>query len=243
LKNIIIRYRKSLKVYKKGSKVDERKYLMNKKIDISILKSIYRDISMKNISGLEKKELIKEYFKFQDFNNKIFENISAYDMASILNSYNDWYIKKDKEPHSFRIKPGDIFCIELGCFNVKYEMSYIHTGLVLRKIGCTILIVPGSSKKYNKGNFLIEDVDKGDGFKENTGLLIDQSKFVSINRIVGSKLGEVKKDTLTRIENKFSEVCSSRIFNEKKMLERENESLKKDILRLENEIKSLKENK
>jgi mRNA-degrading endonuclease toxin of MazEF toxin-antitoxin module len=209
-----------------------------KRIDINVLKSVYQDISMKRIQAIEKPELVKEFFKYIDFNNNIFEKKSAYDIASILNSYNDWYVKKDKEPKSFNIRPGDIFCVELGCFNVKYEMSYIHTCIVLKKIGYTVLIVPGSSKKYKKNNFLIEDIEKGDGFKENTGVLIDQSKFVSINRIVGSRLGMVSKETLKRVENKFLEVCSPNKYNKLKLLEKENNDLKEEIIELKKKLEN-----
>lgn len=212
-------------------------------IDIDVLKSFYQNDLMKNVSAIEKPELTKEFIKYLNLNNKILTDESAYEVSSIINGFWNWYRNKNKNPINFPVKSRDVFLVDLGTYNLKYEAGYFHPCVVIKKYGTMVLVLPGSSKKYGKRSFLIENVTTDDGFKENTGLQIDQLRFVSIQRIVGSKVGELSIDKFKTIEEKMLKAYFENYFNmNEKMindLKVENENLLKEVKNLNKENEKL----
>lgn len=200
-----------------------------KQIHETILKRYTENVLMKSSDALENSELIKEYFILQDLLNDFVQKENAYEVANTIKSFNYWNLNKDREPVGFKIKPKDVFYIDLGAFNIKYEESFLHSCLVIKKYGTMVLVVAGSSKKYGKNNFLIEDVQAGDGFRDNTGLFIDQIRCVSVTRIKGKKIGEISDQTFDRVKNKIIEAYFPDKHEELKKLKIKNDKLEEEI--------------
>lgn len=211
------------------------------RIDNNILTKYTEDVKMKSKDALDNKELVNEYFVFQNLLNKFIATGNAYEVANIMKSFNLWNLNKDREPKGFKIQPKDVFYVDLGAFNVKYEESFLHSCLVIKKFGTMVLVVPGSSKKYGKNNFLIEDINAGDGFRDGTGLFIDQIRCVSVTRIKGKKIGQVDDKTFKRVKDKIIEAYFKDIKDELKQSEDNNQLLKKENAALKQEYENLKE--
>lgn len=180
----------------------------------TVLKKYCENVCYKTITAMSQEALIKEFLLYSNLNNEFASNSSAYDLANSLRSFDFWFSKRNVEPKHFPIKNGSVFYIDLGAFNLKYETGYIHSCIVLKQLGKMLIVAPGSTKKYGKGNYLIEDVIAGDGFASNTGVLIDQIRCVSITRVKGKKIGEVSSPTLRRIEEKVFNAILSDLYKD-----------------------------
>ena len=209
-------------------------------LDEDILKIFCSDIKYKSISSTSQEPLVKEFLKYNDLNNVFANSSSSYDLANTLRSFDFWFSKRSEEPKYFPVKEGSIYYLDLGAYNLKYETGFIHSCIILKQWSTMVLVIPGSSKKYKKNNFLIEDVKAGDGFRENTGVLIDQSRFVSITRIRGKVLGEIKPETLKRIKDKYLNITLPDLHKSYAEIQNENNTLKGEIAIKEEEIEALK---
>lgn len=209
-------------------------------LDDSILKKYCENISYKSTAAINEPDLIKEFFKYQNMNNELGEELYAYDLSSNMRSFDFWFSKRNDEPRHFPVRAGEIYFIDLGAYNLKYETGFLHSCLILKQCSKMILVIPGSTKRYGRNNFLIEDVNAGDGFKEDTGVLIDQMRFVSITRIRGRKLGSVCPDTLKRIQRKVFENSFPSLFKEFSELEIDKENYIDQVNEKDKEIEFLK---
>lgn len=211
------------------------------KLDDNMLKKYCEDNSKKGIPAIKEPEVVKEFLKFMQLNQEFFSVCSAYDAASLMRSYGFWHDKKDSEPKVFSVNPKEVYYVDLGAFNLKYEEGFLHSCIIVKRYGTMVLVIPGSSKKFKKGNFLIEDVVAGDGFRDNTGVMIDQLQCVSITRIRGKKIGEVKEETFKRIENKILEAFMPEKSKQLRTLVSENNSLKKELEEYKKRVSDLEE--
>ena len=198
-------------------------------IDDTKLNKYCENEAYKSILSVNESDVIKEYFKYQTMNNIFTEKSNAYELSNTMKSFSFWFSKRDSEPNYFPVQPGQVYYVDLGAYNLKYETGFIHSCLILKQCSTMILIVPGSTKKYGKKIFLIEDINAGDGFKENTGILIDQMRFVSITRIRGKLLGTVHPDTLERVEKKIFQNSFPRHFQKFSKLEMDNKKYLEQI--------------
>jgi len=213
-------------------------------IDESVLKRYCEDDSKKSINSLQEPDLISQFLEYIKLNQDFAKNSNAYELASVIRSYHFWYEKKEEDPPIFPVYPRDIFYVDLGGFNLRYEEGYMHSCLILKRFSGMVLVVPGSTKKYGKKNFLIEPVQAGDGFKSDTGVMIDQLRCVSTTRIRGKKIGQVSPETFQRINDKILRAYFTEKFEEltklvedNKDLKNENEALK---LQIEEHIEKIK---
>lgn len=211
------------------------------RLDDNVLRKLCEDLSKKKSPAISEPELVSEYLKFIQMNNELMNIGSAYDIASIIRSYDFWYGKKDAEPKTFYVNPKEVYYVDLGAFNLKYEEGFLHSCVVIKKYGTMVLVVPGSTKKYGKKHFLIENVSAGDGFIEDTGVMIDQLRCVSITRIRGKIIGTMTDPTFSKIENKIFEAYLCNKFKENEDLKHENENLKKEIDEYKETIEKLKQ--
>jgi hypothetical protein len=210
-------------------------------VNDNILKAFCEDDSKKSIPAVKEDQLMKQYLEFMKLHQDYAMISSAYDLANIIRSYNFWYKNKDIEPNIFDVNPGDVYYVDLGSFNLKYEEGYIHSCLVIKRFSGMVLVAPGSTKKYGKKNYLIEPVNAGDGFKENTGVMIDQLRCVSITRLRGTIIGQMNKPTLDKILDKIMDAYMKDAANSLKSLTTENAQLKVDIEGYKEKIKNLEE--
>lgn len=113
-------------------------------------------------------------------------------------------------------------------------MSYLHPCIVLEDSNAGFcLLVPCSTGKFGKKNKYIINGYTKDGFKSNTGVLIDSLRCISKTRI-NRKVGEVSLEFYDRINNKIlSEYFKKQVLDMK--------NLKKDYDRILEENIKLKE--
>ena len=88
-----------------------------------------------------------------------------------------------------------------------------------------------------KKNDLIFNIKAGDGFKKNTGLLLDQIRCVSTTRLtkieIKGKQSKVSEETFNNIQDAIIKKIFGKKHEEIQSIKRENNKLKKEI----NEIK------
>lgn len=218
-------------------------------IDERELKTFCEDVTKKSVPAVDEPKLVKEFLKYIQMHNEFMLTSSAYEIASTIRSYNTWYLNKDLSPRSAWVSPREVFYVDLGAFNLKYEEGYIHPCVVIKKYGSSVFVIPGSSKKYGKGNDLIFDIQAGDGFSENTGLLLDQIRCVSSTRLI-SKLSQVKvpkpifDNIIDKIMEKFFNEKFQKIANlnkDKVKLQEQLDLSGEEITKLTEEINNLKE--
>lgn len=222
----------------------------------SVLKVFCEDVAKKSVKAVNEPTLVKEFLKYIQMNNQFMSTTSAYEIASTMRSYSTWYDNKDIEPNNKYGEQREVYYIDLGAFNLKYEEGYVHPCVIIKRYGTNVLVIPGSTKSYGKSNDLIFDIDAGNGFKENTGLMLDQIRCVSTTRFVskleyGKVSPEVFNDVLDRVmkklfSGKFHEYTQFKLRNEKlqKQLEREKENynkLKEENEKLKEELKIYKD--
>lgn len=213
----------------------------------TILRKYTEDIAQKRVRAIDVPELVLQFIEYESLNHALLHSSSAYELANSLRSYNFWYNKRNTEPPKFKPNPRDVYYVDLGAFNIKYEEGFIHPCLVIKTYGDKALVIPGSTKKYGKGSFLIEDIISEDGFTDNTGLLLDQLKCVSVTRFKGIKLGRMNIETFKKVENKIFKAFLLNKYAEfeqlekrKNQLESDTELLKQEIERLTNELEKMK---
>ena len=213
----------------------------------AILRKYTEDVTQKCVNATDAPDLVLQFIEFEALNRKLLNYTSAYELANSLKSYKFWYDKRNFEPNTkFKPNSRDVYYVDLGAFKIKYEEGFLHPCLIIKTYGDKALVVPGSTKKFGKGGFLIEDVVAGDGFVSNTGLLMDQIRCVSTTRIQGLKLGRMKLETFKRIENKLFDTYLvnkkaefEKLKNDKTQLEADCEVLNRKIEDLSKQLDEL----
>lgn len=217
-------------------------------LDEHILRQYCEDVDKKKVLAVTESKLVQEFFTYLQLHNEHMKKASAYEMASTIRSFATWYLYKDKEPDKQHIaQHRDVFYVDLGAYNLKYESGFIHPCIVIRKYGGNAFVVPCSSKKYGKKDDLIFDIKKGGTFKENTGVLLDQARNVSVTRLkrkIGRLEPEVFKKLLDELMRKYfcqkyKDFEDLKITNEK--LEKKINNKDKQISKLQAELEQLKE--
>ena len=215
------------------------------KLDDNILRAFSEDALKKDVFAVNEPELVREFFKYIQMNNEFMGTTSAYEIASTMRSYSSWYENKDIQPKHVFASQREVYYVDLGAFNLKYEEGYIHPCVVVKRYGTSVLVIPGSSKSYGKTNDLIFDIQSGNGFRSDTGLFLDQIRCVSTTRLI-SKLGfgKVTTDIFDKIldkviqkffSQKFDEYTQLKNKNNKQQLQLDQQKQKLEILREEND--------
>lgn len=199
-------------------------------LDEKKLKKYCEDVTKKGVLAVNEPEVVIEFLKYLEMQNEFMAKSSAYTVASTMRSYSTWYNNKDKMPVDGRSSSREVYYVDLGAFNLKWEEGYIHPCVVLKRYGSSVLVIPGSTKKYGKSDKLIFDVQAGNGFKENTGLLLDQLRCVSTTRLMGRLgNGKVSEIVFDEILDKVMEKFLGRKYNEYNKLKSENDKLQKQL--------------
>lgn len=208
------------------------------KINKKQVEKIYKGISeSKTISGNEVKNLKIVYEKAIENFNKYLSELSVYEMAQAINSITHFLEDKTSEKKAKEYKRGDIVIIDYGFMNFGFEFSYPHPSIVLCTTKNYMLVAPGTTKKFGKGYQDVLDAYKDDGFEENTGILLDGVRWISVNRAI-EKIGEASIRVLRKVEEfTLNHILTYSFEKSKKRKEivalmRENESLKAENDRL-----------
>lgn len=170
-------------------------------------------------------------------------------MAHWINYAERWLGNRHSKNNTIGYKRGSILFVDLGSCNFGHEPSFTHPAIVLAQTKDSILIVPCSSKKYEKGFPDIIDATPSDGFSSNTGIQTRSLRWISKNRVISS-IGKVSSSILDSIDIKLLELIP--LYN-KQLSEKERQLsehqdkisvLRKQITTLEAELQaSKKQNK
>lgn len=212
------------------------------KLDDAILKKNCEDEAKKRVLSIEDPEVVKEFLKYIQIQNEFMSSTSAYEISSIIRSFFTWYQNKDIEPAKSWATHREVYYVDLGAFNLKYEEGYMHPCLVVRKYGSSAIVIPGSTKKYGKSDPLIYDVQAGNGFKENTGLMLDQIRCVSTTRLICKlKYGKISPDVFSKIIERFMEKFLCKQYNDFDSLKKQNKKLLDKLVEIEKSNSILKD--
>lgn len=150
-----------------------------------------------------KKELDKFYRKFKDANKK--RKSFACDFFNWIQKKTEMILneKNFQEPENVEIKRGYVFWIDFGV-NIGEEFGGRHPGIILKRGGNTVIVVPLSTKtptekQLESGTYV--KVNRVYGFKKMTRWVnVLNIMPVSIQRIdFDSNIGDVKGIVLDEI--------------------------------------------
>lgn len=215
---------------------------VNLKLNETVLKKYCEDVTKKQVPATEEPEVVTEFLKYIQMQNEFMKTASAYEISSILRSFSTWFDNKDSEPKSSFASQREVHYIDLGGFNLKYEEGYIHPCLVIKRYRNSVIVIPGSTKKFGLSNDLIFDIHAGNGFKEDTGLLLDQIRCVSTTRLISKlRYGKVSTEVFSDVMDKFMEKFLSKQFHDFTQLKIQNTKLQKQLEQSEINAEALKQ--
>lgn len=198
-----------------------------------------KPIQSKSTQGNADKDLY-EAFKKTTWNIiDLVSNFSVYEMAHWVNNIDRWIHNRTCKENLTTYKRGTILFVDLGADNFRFEPSFTHPCIVLQNRRRSVYVVPCSTKKYGKGYPEIIDATKEDGFQYNTGIQIENARWIHKNRVI-SVHNKVKNRVLDEIDYYLLNNIPSYKKEKAKFLkqEEENKILMNKISELENEIKS-----
>lgn len=208
-------------------------------LDEQTLRIYCEDVEKKKVLAVNEPKLVNEFLTYIQLHNEHMKKASAYEMASTIRSFATWYLNKDKEPNRRHIAQyRDVYYVDLGAYNLKYESGFIHPCIIIRRYGENVLVVPCSSKKYGKKDDLIFDIEKGGAFRENTGVLLDQVRNVSVTR-VKAKMGRVESEVFEKLLDQLLKKYFCKKYNDFESLKSKNKKLEEQINDKDSQISEL----
>lgn len=178
------------------------------------------------------------------------QEFSVYEMSYWISNMDRWIHNRTCVENKTSYKRGTILFVDLGANNFRFEPSFTHPCVVLINRKNSMLVAPCSTKKYGQGHRDIIDAQKiVDGFAQDTGIQIENIRWVHKNRVVDT-LGEVSTNVLNKIDayllNSIPTYKKERVKflnadSENTILKSENENLKNENEELKEKIKKLNE--
>lgn len=164
-------------------------------------------------------------------------NFREIEMKSVILSLKRWISTKEKVS-KIKFKRGDIVEIDLG-LGYGYEMSYLHPCIVLEDSSAGFCFVaPCSTGKFGKKNKYIVDGTIEDGFKRDTGVLIDSIRCISKTRI-NKKVGKVSLEFYDLLNEKIMIEYFKKQSMNIRNLKRDYEKVVKENIELKKKINSM----
>ena len=115
-----------------------------------------------------------------------------------LKIYDHW-VKDDREnPFYENYDVGSILYCDFGAMNFGFELSFPHPCVVLAQRKAFMLVAPCSTKKYGHNFDDILDGTTADGFQQNTGIIVDNVRWISKGRVI-ARMGKVRDDFLRKL--------------------------------------------
>lgn len=124
---------------------------------------------------------------------------NVYKMGQWTKHINKWSSTMERT-YTTKYSRGNILMVDFGSFNYGFEFSYEHPAVVLVERKQHLLVVPGSTKKYNSPFPEYIDASPSDGFARNTGLLLEQMRWIHKNRVVTNTGQTASQSVLNAIE-------------------------------------------
>lgn len=156
----------------------------------------------KEILGVKDEYLKQSLIKIQLNLKEFLESLSCYELSQYINGI-DHFIKDNRHNPIYQsYSQGEILYCDFGSLNFGFEIAFPHPCVVLAETEAFILVAPCSSKKHGHNFHDILDGKKEDGFQVETGVVIDNIRWMSKGRVIAS-MGKVKENFLNKIKERF----------------------------------------
>ncbi len=159
-------------------------------------------INRKEVEFLGKKDFGKENFGIRDEKlyqyfltaleetKKYYDESTSFEIAQFTNYVDHWLKDNKKNPTYQNYGVGSILYVDFGAMNFGFELSFPHPCVVIAESGAFILAAPCSTKKFGHDFPDIIEGSRKDGFSQNTGIVLDNIKWISKGRVI-AKMGKV----------------------------------------------------
>lgn len=199
------------------------------KIDNSIIGEVKRKPNVYKNQTLDNNyKLEKEFYTSLKNYERMLISKSVYEIALWVES-NEHNINSRKNININNYSAGDIILINLGENNFMHEFSYIHPAVVISVQNENAFIVPCSSSinlskfKNHTNEYVVGDI--ANGFSRKTTLLLNNAKYVDINRII-TILGKIDISFLNFLQEKLFEMLLPNILIKVNVIQKELYDLK-----------------
>lgn len=153
----------------------------------------------KSSPGRSEPAVFDEYKKMTWNLIEVVGELDVYNMGQWVKHVDKWSDTRGKT-HTPKYHRADILMVDFGAMNYGFEFSYEHPCVVLVERKHQLLVVPGSTKKFNSGHPEHLDAYPSDGFQRNTGLLLEAARWVHKNRVVSNTGRKASQRIIDAIE-------------------------------------------
>ncbi len=228
-------------------------------VDFNKLRSVIKRSGSSTINAKDSSECMSEFTaslsNYIEHNHGLMEN----ELAMITISMEDWRRKRNKSKLTgTTVDIGDIFYADLG-IGYKPELAYAHPVVILEEIRGFYLVLPVSTSvdhltkafhptdRPNGVKYLRKVLrTDGEGFQEDSAIIISNMRTISPGRLHGSKKGALKNITdpsslFAEIKEKAFKLAFPKYFTQIENLKQEKEILEAKNVELEKTIEGLRE--
>lgn len=189
-------------------------------------------------------DLVKDINKSIKDTETFVINLSVYNACSWIEWNELWLDDKYRSPKNTNsYKRRKLINVELGYSQIGSEAAFNHPAVVLYEEKDWVLIAPITSKKYGKGLDLLIDVPSGScaGLTDPSTIQLDHIRAISKKRITGTRTGSLPTQYMDKINEALLKKIIPHIHKEYVNLKEKNDSLSKDIRKMQLEINILRE--
>lgn len=167
------------------------------------------------------------------------EKYKKHDIAAILISLYRWKIadfynrrrlsaqpKEKSKPRNYDVR--ELVYVDFGGVNFGIEASYEHPAVVLHNGYYFLLVIPGSTGRVGKSDFILTGSEK-DGFAHETGVQVDQIRVIDKSRVIKSTGKKVSIELMYAINDCILQHYLSPTYRKMKKLEEEIVHLKQEL--------------
>ncbi|MCT4612188.1 MAG: hypothetical protein N4A47_02310 [Clostridia bacterium] len=218
-------------------------------INEQLLKENLKDSTNKQKTSSECDNTMLQLFKIKTkLYYHIKNNMFVYELSQWLISFNNYLNKKNGNSHTKKYKQGQEIIVDLG-FAYGDELAYKHHCIVLSQKKSKIFVVPLTSKTirgYEPGTTKVKSeyaiAGTAEGFKkEGIVLLLNDSRWISLNRIITHCSNQINANYLDTIKNMILQRTLGSIHTEKLSMKSRILKLEKALTKRDSDIIILKE--
>lgn len=176
---------------------------------------------------------------------------TKYNIAALILSTYRWVIAekdnkrrfdtdKTQRPVPIKYEVRDIIFTDFGGTNFGVEAGYEHPAIVLHNGYYFLLVIPGSTGRFNKGKYSLP-AGTAENFSHDTGIQLDQIRIIDKSRVISHTGKKVPTTFMDTINNTLIEKYFYPIKKQLDKLDKEKKQLEEEKLKLIEENEKLKE--
>lgn len=183
-------------------------------IDRCVVSAEVKKAGSKQERGLSNPVLKENYIKMLRNFNEYAGTLSSYELGNLINNFTMFFMERNREvkPDRYDYKIGTICMADMGPMNNGFELCYPHPCVIVAETKDFALIAPCSSSKAGKAHRDILDCSVRDGFLENTGIIMDNCRWIAKNRIL-YRVGMTTNSFINKLRKKMIRYISMDVKN------------------------------